>query len=292
MTDKQIDIPQMSQEQFIQLCQETLNTARTIEALLRGLGNGYDEALNALKNLKTELEQYINNFRDDTAELEKKLNAAKEQMAQVLQQIDDIKPKMEKIYQLAEQTETSLLRLEEINTNIIQIEQRIKNLLANINIDEVERFGERLKQELEQAKVEKIQEMQNALNEATRQLTDGIDEIEKKKQEAIEAIQNASGSGWFRVMQECIITKNHALATLSSKRLDKDKFDRIGSVVNLCARKRKIPAGFVKPNTDLSIIDFSLLYFLSGSVTSDGKTFRIEIPDAKETEFIYSGKEY
>lgn len=288
---KKIDIPRMTQEEFIQLCQETLNTARTIEALLRGLNTGYGEALDALKNLRIELEKYINDFHTDTAELEKKLNSAKQEIAEVLTQIEDIKPKIEKINQVAEQTETSLQRLEEINTNIIQIEQRIKELIASINIEELENFAKKLKNDLEETKNEKISEIKAAYDEAVNTIHDAFDEIQKQRDEAIKAIQDVAGTGWKLVLQECISTKNHALTTLSLKKIDRDKFDRIGMVINLSARIRKIPAGLVKPNTNLSVIDYALLYYLSGSKSLDGKTFKINLPDAKPQQYIYSGKE-
>lgn len=312
-----LDIPRMSQEEFIQLCQETLNTARTIEALLRGLNNGYDEALNALQNLKTELTSYINEFYGNTQDLEQKLEQAKVEIAKVLEQIEEIKPQMESIYKLAQSTEASLNKLEEINTNVTQIEQRIRELVDGINLEELEAFANRLKEELETCKDEKIEEIKNALLEETELALKTIyasseqfqylileekrkieallnyakSEIERLKQEALDEIAQAGGVGWYRVLKECITTKNHALATLASKRVDKDKFDRIGSVINLAARKKEIPLGYVKPNTPLSIIDYAMLYHLSGSKSTDGKTFSIKLPSASATDYIYSGKE-
>lgn len=309
--------PRMSQEEFIQLCQETLNTARTIEALLRGLSNGYDEALNALQNLKTELQGYINGFYENTADLEKRLETARTEIAEVMQQIEDIKPQMEAIYKLSQSTETSLARLEEINTNVTQIEQRIVEIANGLNLDELEAFAEKLKEDLNTARDEKIEEIKNALteelelsiktiqaeyekimyllNEESKKIEEllkySLSEIERLKQEALDEIAEAGGVGWYRVLKECITTKNHALATLASKRVDKDKFDRIGSVVNLVARKKEIPIGYVKPNTPLSIIDYAMLYHLSGATSTDGKTFTINLPSAGATDYIYSGKE-
>lgn len=312
-----LDIPRMSQEEFIQLCQETLNTARTIEALLRGLNNGYDEALNALQNLKTELTSYINEFYGNTQDLEQKLEQAKVEIAKVLEQIEAIKPQMEAIYKLAQSTEASLNKLEEINTNVTQIEQRIKDLVEGLNLEELEKLKETFLQDLETAKDEKIEEIKTALgdelaaaiksiagtydavlfliNEETAKIQALLNyaksEIERLKKEALDEIAQAGGVGWYRVLKECITTKNHALATLASKRVDKDKFDRIGSVINLAARKREIPLGYVKPNTPLSIIDYAMLYHLSGSTSTDGKTFSIKLPSASATDYIYSGKE-
>ena len=311
-----LDIPRMSQEEFIQLCQETLNTARTIEALLRGLNNGYDEALNALQNLKTELTSYINEFYGNTQDLEQKLEQAKVEIAKVLEQIEAIKPQMEAIYKLAQSTEASLNKLEEINTNVTQIEQRIKELVEGLNLEELEKLKETFLQDLETAKDEKIEEIKTALgdelaaaiksiagtydavlfliNEETAKIQALLNyaksEIERLKQEALDEIAEAGGVGWYRVLKECITTKNHALATLASKRVDKNKFDRIGSVINLAARK-EIPLGYVKPNTPLSIIDYAMLYHLSGSTSTDGKTFSINLPSASATDYIYSGKE-
>lgn len=312
-----LDIPRMSQEEFIQLCQETLNTARTIEALLRGLNNGYDEALNALQNLKTELTSYINEFYGNTQDLEQKLEQAKVEIAKVLEQIEAIKPQMEAIYKLAQSTEASLNKLEEINTNVTQIEQRIKDLVEGLNLEELEKLKETFLQDLETAKDEKIEEIKTALgdelaaaiksiagtydavlfliNEETAKIQALLNyaksEIERLKQEALDEIAQAGGVGWHRVLKECITTKNHALATLALKRVDKDKFDRIGSVINLAARKKEIPLGYVKPNTPLSIIDYAMLYHLSGSTSTDGKTFSINLPSASATDYIYSGKE-
>lgn len=312
-----LDIPRMSQEEFIQLCQETLNTARTIEALLRGLNNGYDEALNALQNLKTELTSYINEFYGNTQDLEQKLEQAKVEIAKVLEQIEEIKPQMEAIYKLAQSTEASLNKLEEINTNVTQIEQRIKDLVEGLNLEELEKLKETFLQDLETAKDEKIEEIKTALgdelaaaiksiaqtydavlfliNEETAKIQALLNyaksEIERLKQEALDEIAQAGGVGWYRVLKECITTKNHALATLASKRVDKDKFDRIGSVINLAARKKEIPLGYVKPNTPLSIIDYAMLYHLSGSTSTDGKTFTINLHSASATDYIYSGKE-
>ena len=312
-----LDIPRMSQEEFIQLCQETLNTARTIEALLRGLNNGYDEALNALQNLKTELTSYINEFYGNTQDLEQKLEQAKVEIAKVLEQIEAIKPQMESIYKLAQSTEASLNKLEQINTNVTQIEQRIKELVEGLNLEELEKLKETFLQDLETAKDEKIEEIKTALgdelaaaiksiagtydavlfliNEETAKIQALLNyaksEIDRLKQEALDEIAQAGGVGLYRVLKECITTKNHALATLASKRVDKDKFDRIGSVINLAARKREIPLGYVKPNTPLSIIDYAMLYHLSGSKSTDGKTFSINLPSASATDYIYSGKE-
>lgn len=289
MIKKQLD-PEMTKEQFIALCQETLNTARTIEALLRGLNNGYDESLQALQNLKKELEKYINDFRADTEQLEIKLNTAKQEIAKVLEQIEEIKPKIEQVYELSQQTQASMNRLEEINVNVTQIEQRIRELIKNINIDELENFGNKLRQDLENIKNEKIADMQKALDEAIRVIEDSFSEIEKRKEQALKEIQEAAGSGWVRVLQECIITKAHALSTLSLKIIDRDKFDRIGMVVNFSARTRKMPIGYVKPNTFLSVKEYSLLYFLSG-VSSENGMFKIELPDATDKDYIYAGKD-
>lgn len=303
--------PRMSQEEFIQLCQETLNTARTIEALLRGLNNGYDEALNALQNLKTELQGYINGFYENTAELEKRLESARAEIEEVMQQIEEIKPQMEAIYKLSQSTETSLARLEEINTNVTQIEQRIVEIANGLNLDELEAFAENLKQELNTAKDEKIEEIKNSLteelelsiktiqakyenimyllNEESKKIDEllkfALSEIEKAKKEALDEIGQAGQSGRVKLLLEYDAVLLFSRVTLNKVKIDRERYDRIG--VEFVFHTTSYPSGYVPLGAELTTKDYPILYKKSGVKAVDGK-FTVGLP--KDKTYIYAGK--
>lgn len=235
--------------------EKTLQVAIAIQQLLTNLNNAYNNGLQEIKDLGDQIKVDITNFYENAQQVMDKVAEVKADVDEAIKQIGEIKPQIQEIIELANQTESSLTRLEEINQNVINIEQSIMEAIKGLDLEHIS------------------------------------DEIERLKQEALDAIAQAGGVGWYRVLKECITTKNHALATLASKRVDKDKFDRIGSVINLAARKKEIPLGYVKPNTPLSIIDYAMLYHLSGSTSTDGKTFSINLPSASATDYIYSGKE-
>lgn len=279
--------------------EKTLQVAIAIQQLLTNLNDAYNNGLQEIKDLGDQIKVDITNFYENAQQVMDKVAEVKAEVDEAVKQIGEIKPQIQEIIELANQTEASLTRLEEINQNVINIEQSIMEAIKGLDLEHIKELAQQVVGEVvEEAGngISAIKEsaMYQMLEEARK--LEGLvkyasDEIERLKQEALDAIAQAGGVGWYRVLKECITTKNHALATLESKRVDKDKFDRIGSVINLAARKKEIPLGYVKPNTPLSIIDYAMLYYLSGSKSTDGKTFSINLPSASATDYIYSGKE-
>lgn len=279
--------------------EKTLQVAIAIQQLLTNLNDAYNNGLQEIKDLGDQIKVDITNFYENAQQVMDKVAEVKAEVDEAIKQIGEIKPQIQEIIELANQTEASLTRLEEINQNVINIEQSIMEAIKGLDLEHIKELAQQVVGEVvEEAgngisaiKESAIYEMLEEARKLEGLVNYAFNEIERLKQEALDAIAEAGGVGWYRVLQECITTKNHALATLASKRVDKDKFDRIGSVINLAARKREIPLGYVKPNTPLSIIDYAMLYHLSGSTSTDGKTFSINMPSASATDYIYSGKE-
>lgn len=279
--------------------EKTLQVAIAIQQLLTNLNNAYNNGLQEIKDLGDKIKVDITNFYENAQQVMDKVAEVKAEVDEAIKQIGEIKPQIQDIIDLANQTEASLTRLEEINQNVINIEQSIMEAIKGLDLEHIKELAQQVVGEVVEEAGNGISAIKESaiyqMTEEARKLEGlvkyAFNEIERLKQEALDEIAQAGGVGWYRVLQECITTKNHALATLASKRVDKDKFDRIGSVINLAARKREIPLGYVKPNTPLSIIDYAMLYHLSGSTSTDGKTFSINLPSASATDYIYSGKE-
>lgn len=279
--------------------EKTLQVAIAIQQLLTNLNDAYNNGLQEIKDLGDQIKVDITNFYENAQQVMDKVAEVKADVDEAIRQIGEIKPQIQEIVELANQTEASLTRLEEINQNVINIEQSIMEAIKGLDLEHIKELAQQVVGEVvEEAgngisaiKESAIYEMLEEARKLEGLVKYASDEIERLKQEALDEIAQAGGVGWYRVLKECITTKNHALATLASKRVDKDKFDRIGSVINLAARKKEIPLGYVKPNTPLSIIDYAMLYHLSGSTSTDGKTFSINLPSASATDYIYSGKE-
>lgn len=279
--------------------EKTLQVAIAIQQLLTNLNDAYNNGLQEIKDLGDQIKVDITNFYENAQQVMDKVAEVKSDVDEAIKQIGEIKPQIQEIIELANQTEASLTRLEEINQNVINIEQSIMEAIKGLDLEHIKELAQQVVGEVVEEAGNGISAIKESaiyeMLEEARKL-DGLvkyvfNEIERLKQEALDEIAQAVGVGWYRVLKECITTKNHALATLASKRVDKDKFDRIGSVINLAARKIEIPLGYVKPNTPLSIIDYAMLYHLSGSTSTDGKTFSINLPSASATDYIYSGKE-
>lgn len=279
--------------------EKTLQVAIAIQQLLTNLNDAYNNGLQEIKDLGDQIKVDITNFYENAQQVMDKVAEVKSDVDEAIKQIGEIKPQIQEIIELANQTEASLTRLEEINQNVINIEQSIMEAIKGLDLEHIKELAQQVVGEVVEEAGNGISAIKESaiyeMLEEARKL-DGLvkyvfNEIERLKQEALDEIAQAGGVGWYRVLKECITTKNHALATLASKRVDKDKFDRIGSVINLAARKIEIPLGYVKPNTPLSIIDYAMLYHLSGSTSTDGKTFSINLPSASATDYIYSGKE-
>lgn len=279
--------------------EKTLQVAIAIQQLLTNLNNAYNNGLQEIKDLGDQIKVDITNFYENAQQVMDKVAEVKAEVDEAIKQIGEIKPQIQEIIELANQTEASLTRLEEINQNVINIEQSIMEAIKGLDLEHIKELAQQVVGEVvEEAgngisaiKESAIYEMLEEARKLDGLVNYAFNEIERLKQEALDEIAEAGGVGWYRVLKECITTKNHALATLASKRVDKDKFDRIGSVINLAARKKEIPLGYVKPNTPLSIIDYAMLYHLSGSKSTDGKTFSINLPSASATDYVYSGKE-
>lgn len=279
--------------------EKTLQVAIAIQQLLTNLNDAYNNGLQEIKDLGDQIKVDITNFYENAQQVMDKVAEVKADVDEAIKQIGEIKPQIQEIIELANQTESSLTRLEEINQNVINIEQSIMEAIKGLDLEHIKELAQQVVGEVVTEAGNGISGIKESaiyqMLEEARKLEGLVkytsDEIERLKQEALDEIAQAGGVGWYRVLKECITTKNHALATLASKRVDKDKFDRIGSVINLAARKKEIPLGYVKPNTPLSIIDYAMLYHLSGSKSTDGKTFSINLPSASATDYIYSGKE-
>lgn len=279
--------------------EKTLQVAIAIQQLLTNLNDAYNNGLQEIKDLGDQIKVDITNFYKNAQQVMDKVAEVRADVDEAIKQIGEIKPQIQEIIELANQTESSLTRLEEINQNVINIEQSIMEAIKGLDLEHIKELAQQVVGEV-------VEEAGNGISaikelaiyqmlEESRKMEGLVkytfNEIERLKQEALDEIAQAGGVGLYRVLEECITTKNHALATLASKMVDKDKLDRIGSVINLAARKKEIPLGYVKPNTPLSIIDYAMLYHLSGSKSTDGKTFSIKLPSASATDYIYSGKE-
>lgn len=279
--------------------EKTLQVAIAIQQLLTNLNNAYNNGLQEIKDLGDQIKVDITNFYENAQQVMDKVTEVKAEVDEAIKQIGEIKPQIQDIIDLANQTEASLTKLEEINQNVINIEQSIMEAIKGLDLEHIKELAQQVVGEvvaeasngISAIKESAIYQMLEEARKLEGLVKYAFNEIERLKQEALDEIAQAGGVGWYRVLKECITTKNHALATLASKRVDKDKFDRIGSVINLAARKKEIPLGYVKPNTPLSIIDYAMLYHLSGSTSTDGKTFTVNLPSASETDYIYSGKE-
>lgn len=279
--------------------EKTLQVAIAIQQLLTNLNDAYNNGLQEIKDLGDQIKVDITNFYENAQQVMDKVAEVKADVDEAIKQIGEIKPQIQEIIELANQTEASLTRLEEINQNVINIEQSIMEAIKGLDLEHIKELAQQVVGEVVEEAGNGISAIKESaiyqMLEEARKLEGLVkytfNEIERLKQEALDEIAQAGGVGWYRVLKECITTKNHALATLASKRVDKDKFDRIGSVINLAARKKEIPLGYVKPNTPLSIIDYAMLYHLSGAKSTDGKTFSINLPSASATDYVYSGKE-
>lgn len=279
--------------------EKTLQVAIAIQQLLTNLNNAYNNGLQEIKDLGDQIKVDITNFYENAQQVMDKVTEVKAEVDEAIRQIGEIKPQIQDIIDLANQTEASLTRLEEINQNVINIEQSIMEAIKGLDLEHIKELAQQVVGEvvaeasngISAIKESAIYQMLEEARKLEGLVKYAFNEIERLKQEALDEIAQAGGVGWYRVLKECITTKNHALATLASKRVDKDKFDRIGSVINLAARKKEIPLGYVKPNTPLSIIDYAMLYHLSGATSTDGKTFTVNLPSAGATDYIYSGKE-
>lgn len=210
-------------DQLIAICESTLETAREIQHLLTELNIGYDNALDALKNLEDKLDNKINKFFEDVAPLEEEVRLVREEMADILKQIEELIPEIEKIKQLADSAETALVRLEEINTNVTQVEQRIKEMLDMIDIDTLE---DRIRTILGKFEVDLNKLIDGAREEVMKlleQLEDAVNLLKTTKDEAIQAINDAKeeaedfiNSTKESAKQEITQTKDSAISAVNS----------------------------------------------------------------------------
>ena len=294
---------------------ETLNTARSIEALLNNLNLGYQEGLDALANLKQEIEGKIASFDEGTAELTQKLNTAKSEIENAMNSIEEIKPQIEQVSELAKNTETSLARLEEINTNVTQLEQSIKEAVASVNLDEIRSIGKQIKDELVaslNAKAdEKLEGVLNSIAEAQDSLVKGIGAIQEQvqffleekirelgaltkksleaiddaKKEALDAIGEVSNTGRVGLLLEYDAVLLYSRVTLNKVKIDRERYNKVG--MEAIFHTSSYPSSYVPLGTELRTKDYPILYKKSGVKAVDGK-FTIGLP--KENAYIYTGK--
>lgn len=294
---------------------ETLNTARSIEALLNNLNLGYKEGLDALANLKQEIENKIASFDEGTAELTQKLNTAKSEIEKAMNSIEEIKPQIEKVSELAKNTETSLARLEEINTNVTQLEQSIKEAVASVNLDEIRSIGKQIKDELvaslNEKADEKLEKVLNSIAEAQGNLVKGIgafqeqveyflgeeteklealtkyslEAIDRAKKDALEAIGEVSQTGMSEILNKYTDLLLYARVTLNKVKIDRERYNKIG--MEAVFHTSSYPSSYVPLGTELTTKDYPILYKKSGVKAVDGK-FTIGLP--KENTYIYTGK--
>lgn len=294
---------------------ETLNTARSIEALLNNLNLGYREGLDALANLKQEIENKIASFDEGTAELTQKLDTAKREIENAMNSIEEIKPQIEKVSELAKNTESSLARLEEINTNVTQIEQSIKEAIASINLDEIRGIGEELRNELvsslNEKADEKLKEILNAISTIQDELVNGanaikeqvlfllenkamemnklrektLSDIEKARADALDAIGDASQTGMSEILKDYEELLLYARVTLNKVKIDRERYNKIG--MEAVFHTSSYPSSYVPLGTELRTKDYPILYRKSGVKAVGGK-FTIGLP--KENTYIYTGK--
>lgn len=294
---------------------ETLNTARRIEELLNNLNLGYKESLNALANLKQEIEDKIARFDEGSAELSEKLEVAKREIDEAMKQIEDIKPQIEQVSNLAKNAEASLERLEEINTNVTQIEQSIKEAIASIDLDEVRSVGEEIKNELTQSLKEeaqqKLDEILQTISETKDELVSGanaikeqvlylleekaremdalrkisLEQIENAKNEALDAIGQVANTGRAAVLLEYDAMLLFSRVTLNKVKIDRERYNKIG--MEAVFHTSSYPSSYVPLGTELTTKDYPILYRKSGVNAVDGK-FTIGLP--KENTYIYTGK--
>lgn len=155
-------------DDLIQICNDTLTTARTLEILLRDLNGSYTQGLENLRGLEQRLQTKIDNFFSDIAPLEAKIASLRADMEQMTQQMNEIREKIGVVENLSNTAQEKLIRLEEINTNIIQIEQRIKDLVDSLDLSQLENrvneIKEQFKQEVDHKKNEALEIIENGIN--------------------------------------------------------------------------------------------------------------------------------
>lgn len=180
-------------DDLIQICNDTLTTARTLEILLRDLNGSYTQGLENLRGLEQRLQTKIDNFFSDIAPLEAKIASLRADMEQMTQQMNEIREKIGVVENLSNTAQEKLIRLEEINTNIIQIEQRIKDLVDSLDLSQLENrvneIKEQFKQEVDHKKNEALEIIENGINN----LGVGIAELDAKKkliEQQMEATKN------------------------------------------------------------------------------------------------------
>lgn len=178
-------------DEIKKVCEATLVTAREIQHLLTELNIGYDTALDALKKLEAKLDAKIEKFFEDVAPLEEQLRVVKQEMDEIMREIEEIKPKIEEIKQVADQAKQSLVRLEEINTNVTQIEQRIKDLLAMIDIDNLEKRAQEILAKFDSDVGAVVSKAISDVNEKLGELEEAVNTLERTKTEAIQAVNQA-----------------------------------------------------------------------------------------------------
>lgn len=315
-----------SYEELLEKELETLNTARRIEELLNNLNLGYKESLDALANLKQEIEGKIASFDEGTADLAEKLETAKREIDEAMAKIEEIKPKIEQVSNLAQSAETSLERLEEINKNVIQLEQSIKEAVASIDLDEVRSVGEEIKNELIKALTTESQAILEQLAYQVKEAKLGLETLINSAASDLAKNANAIKEQTLYELQEKT-SEMEALGKYSLEQIEKakkDALDAIGEqsgtgltailekytelllyakvVLNRVMIQRdrynrigmeavfhtnSYPSSYVPLGAKLSVKDYPILYKKSGVKAVDGE-FTIGLP--KENTYIYTGK--
>lgn len=113
--------------------EQTLQTARSLQALLQDINIGYSQALQALDGLKGEIEVKLEDFNNKKQTLESNMLNSSKALGLFYQKVEEITPKIEEVKQIASSVEEKKGEIDTIYEGVLQIEQSVKEVKALID---------------------------------------------------------------------------------------------------------------------------------------------------------------
>lgn len=277
--------------------ENTLQVAIAIQQLLTNLNDAYNNGLQEIKDLGGEIKKDIDIFYANSEKVLGAVNEVKSDLDQAIAEMETLKPKIQEIIELGAKTDASLTRLEEINQNVINIEQEVKNAVAGLDLvafknnvdaileDALGGFNDSLAANANAIK----EQVLYLINESTRGLnalvSKSLSDIEKAKNEALDAIGQVANTGRVAVLLEYDAMLLFSRVTLNKVKIDRERYNKIG--MEAVFHTSSYPSSYVPLGTELTTKDYPILYKKSGVKAVDGK-FTIGLP--KENTYIYTGK--
>ena len=215
--------------------EKTLQVAIAIQQLLTNLNDAYNNGLQEIQGLGAEIKQDISNFYKNAEQVLGAVNEVKSDLDQAIADIDALKPQIQEIIDLGSKTDASLERLEEINQNVINIEQEVKNAVAGLDLeafkaqvdtileDALSGFNENLASSASAIKEQTL----FLINEATRGIdalvSKSLSDIEKAKQDALDAIGQVANTGRVGILLEYDAVLLFSRVTLNKVKIDRER---------------------------------------------------------------------